>query len=165
MKDFVFSNEKLVYERPPHTAKFKVTKSKKLSKIKDFYLSNVHTRPEHVYEETLAFNEVLDEIVKSEGLTDKNNYNFAIMGDFNFGCDSVSVKEREFVRTALDRFSWYISDNNPTTISSSGCAYDRIIVSGNKFKSAIFPNSNQTYRYDLEFGLNAKEVSLEFLFR
>lgn len=159
VKDFVFSNEQLVFERPPHIARFKVINSKKLSKIREFYLANVHIRPEHVYDEALAYNNVLDDIVKVEGLTDTNNYNVAIMGDYNFGCDYISAKAKEAVRTALDRFSWYISDTNPTTISTSGCAYDRILVSGNKFKSAIFPNSNRTFRYDLEYGLNAAQVS------
>ena len=157
-KDFVFSNEQEIYERPPHTGKFRIS-SKKLSNIKEFYLSNIHTRPTDVLFEVLAYNYVLDEIVQNEGLTDRNNYNVAIMGDFNFGCTYISAKDRDLVRGALDRFSWYISDNNPTTISKSGCAYDRIIVSGNKFKSAIYPNSNRTHRYDLEYGLDSTQVS------
>lgn len=52
----------------------------------------------------------------------------------------------------------YISDKVETTVSADKCALDRIIIAGDAFKKAVIEKTNQTYYYNLEFGLSLNEV-------
>ena len=70
----------------------------------------------------------------------------------------VLIKKKDIVRKELSEFSWYINDNEATTVSAKPCAYDRILVTGGKFKKAIIKASNKTYRYDKEFKMDIDEV-------
>lgn len=88
-----------------------------------------------------------------------NEINIAILGDMNFDCSYCSNKNKDMVRQELgSEFKWYISDKVATTVSATPCAYDRIIVMGDKFNNAIIKSSNKTYRYDEEFQINIDEV-------
>jgi hypothetical protein len=79
-------------------------------------------------------------------------------GDFNLDCGYVSKSNRELIRTKLFDFKWLINDGTPTTVSSKSCAYDRIMVSDTNFFNFIVPNSNLTFYYQNEFGLDIEEV-------
>ena len=76
----------------------------------------------------------------------------------NFDCGFCSNKNKDMVRQELSEFSWYISDKVATTVSATPCAYDRILVTGDKFNNAIVKASNKTYRYDGEFQMSIDEV-------
>ena len=76
----------------------------------------------------------------------------------NFDCSYCSNKNKDMVRQELSEFSWYISDKVATTVSATPCAYDRILVTGDKFNNAIVIASNKTYRYDGEFQMSIDEV-------
>jgi len=114
---------------------------------------NIHARPKYVVEEVTALKKVIDDHKLRFKIND-----IAVLGDFNFDCDYCSFKKKELVRAEFPDFRWFIRDNYKTTIASTDCAYDRILVTGNKFINAVVPNSNQTYRYDFEYNLSATQV-------
>ena len=140
----------MIYDRPPYIAEFKILDSS-LS-IKDFTLMNVHLRPTDVFTESIALRKVVDRyqagVIK----------NIAILGDFNIDCSYISAADRQSVAITLYDFTWFIRDKYATTISTSSCAYDRILINTPLFKNAVVKNSNMTYRYDLEFGMDMTEV-------
>lgn len=149
----------LIYDRPPYIVKFQVS-NYSLS-LDTFSLVNVHLRPTAVLNESLELRNVVD---KYKNLTKETN--IAILGDLNFDCSYCSNKNKDIVRSELYDFSWYISDKVATTISTTSCAYDRILVTGDKFNSAIVQFSNKTYRYDAEFQIPPEEVNkIQFLER
>ena len=86
--DYVYDDVLNVYERPPHVAKFLITSSK--VSIREFFVLNVHLRPENVLLESLELRNVVDEI-----LLEDSDHNIAILGDFNFDCDYISGTEFE----------------------------------------------------------------------
>ena len=84
------------------------------------------------------------------------------MGDLNFDCSYCSNKNKDLVRAELSDFTFYISDKVGTTVSATPCAYDRILVTGDKFNNAVVQASNKTYRYDVEFQMSIEEVNRIF---
>ncbi|CAF0807827.1 unnamed protein product [Brachionus calyciflorus] len=151
VKQMVHDDIEMVYDRPPFIAEFKVLDTS-LS-IKEFTLMNLHLRPTAVFIESLGLRKVVDRYRAG------SVKNIAILGDFNIDCSYISTSDRQSVALTLNDFTWYIRDRYATTISTSNCAYDRILVNTAVFKNAIVTNSNMTYRYDLEFGMNMTEVS------
>ena len=148
---FLYSDPDLIYDRPPHIVKFHTT-NYSLS-LNEFSLVNVHLRPTAVVNESLALKNVVDEYKR---LT--NESNIAILGDMNFDCSYCSNKNKDLVRSELSDFKFYISDKVATTVSVTSCAYDRILVTGEKFNNAIVKFSNKTFRYDVEYGMTIEEV-------
>lgn len=115
---------------------------------------SVHLRPAEVLSESLELRNVVDKYKLST-----NEKNIAIVGDFNLDCTYASQVKRDAVRAMLSDFTFYISDKVPTTIAqTSSCAYDRILISGDKFNNAVLKSSNKTYRYDYEWNMPLEEV-------
>jgi hypothetical protein len=154
---YVAENPNLTYDRPPYVAKFKIQDP--LLSLKEFVLMGVHLRPTNVFNESKELRDVTNRHL----LLYDVNENIAILGDYNFGCSYISAANRDIVRGILNDFTWYISDSTGTTISTSNCPYDRIIINTNKFKNAIIPFSNNTYRYDLVYDLTRNEVRHDFI--
>lgn len=148
----MYDNPLLTYDRPPYVAKFRVQDP--LLSIKEFVLMNLHIRPTNVFEETKE----LRDVVNRHLLMYDSNENIAIIGDYNFDCSYINAANRDIVRAILSDFTWYIMDRVATTISVSSCAYDRIIINTKKFKDAVIPFSNNTFRYDAMYGLTMDEV-------
>ena len=81
----------------------------------DLTIFNIHTKPDDVKNEL----DYLDDLP-----TDKNTI---IIGDLNADCSYYNnTKEAEF-----DSWNWVIKDDEDTTVSSTKCAYDRIILTPN----------------------------------
>ncbi|CAF0994047.1 unnamed protein product [Brachionus calyciflorus] len=157
VKHFVYDDVENVYGRPPFIAEFRILDSQ-LS-IKEFTLMNLHIRPSYVFSETSAFRTVVD---RYQNGVEKN---IAIMGDLNFDCSFISGIKRNQVRSIISDFTWYINDDAATTKSTSGCAYDRILINSQKFNNAVVKGSNITYYYYLDLGLTttqAAEISDHF---
>ncbi len=103
------------WERPPIEAVFTINNY-------NITIYNIHTKPENVKEELSN----LENIVKDEG-------NAMIIGDLNADC---SYYKNE--NTIFKNWNWIIKDKEDTTVSSTDCAYDRIIL--NKDASDEFVN-------------------------
>lgn len=116
---------------------------------------NIHLKPSNVLNESLALRPVINEIYKT-------NKNILIMGDMNFDCKYMSGVKKQTVRNELSEFTFYINDDVSTTTSTSLCALDRILISGDLMKNSVVPNSNQTYLYYKEFDMTLEEVIIFF---
>lgn len=93
------------WERPPIKAIFDY-------KGYNFTAYNIHTKPSDVPTELSNLEDIVD-----------NKGNVAIMGDLNADCSYYNSSEKHF-----SSWSWLVKDSDDTTISSTDCAYDRIIV-------------------------------------
>ena len=87
-----------------------------------------------------------------------NNQNIGILGDFNFDCRYISQVSKNKVYDELTGFVWYIRDKYATTISTTSCALDRIIITGNAFNKAVVLNSNKTFNYYTALNIEVEEV-------
>ena len=87
-----------------------------------FTVYNIHTKP------TDAENEIayLDDIVQDQG-------NVIITGDLNADCD---YYEKPMIPD-FGGWEWLIEDNEDTTVGSTDCAYDRIILNDNAYDEYI----------------------------
>jgi len=96
-----------VFERPPVQARFQIG-------AETLDIVNIHTDPDLVPQEL----EALDQLIQEEG-------NSMIIGDLNADCSYYKpAKEPDF-----DTWTWVIQDTEDTTVASTDCAYDRIILS------------------------------------
>lgn len=103
------------WERPPIEATFTINNY-------NITVYNIHTKPDNVKEELKN----LEGIVKDEG-------NVIILGDLNADCTYYSnEKETEF-----DNWIWVIKDEEDTTVSSTDCAYDRIILNQDAYQEYV----------------------------
>ena len=112
---------------------------------------NIHLKPSNVLNESLALRGVVNEIFET-------NKNILIMGDMNFDCKYMSGVKKQKVRDEFPEFTFYINDDVSTTTSTSLCALDRILISGDLMKNSVVSNSNQTYLYYKEFNMTLEEV-------
>lgn len=77
------------------------------------------------------------------------------MGDFNAGCSYVSSTQWSSIRLRTSpAFQWLIPDSADTTVTSTHCAYDRIVVAGALLQSAVVPNSVGPFDFQAAFGLS-----------
>jgi hypothetical protein len=104
------------WERPPIKATFNVSGYL-------FTAYNIHTKPSDVPNEMEYLEDVIE---KEEG-------NVILLGDLNADCDYYNpVKEDDF-----DTWNWIIKDEEDTTVGTTDCAYDRIIINDNMFPEYI----------------------------
>jgi len=94
------------WERPPIKATFLVD---------DYTLIiyNIHTKPGDVQKELGH----LQKVVSDSG-------NVVVLGDLNADCFYYNAKKQ----TEFDSWKWIIKDSDDTTVATSSCAYDRIIL-------------------------------------
>ncbi len=97
------------FQRPPVLAVFNITRY-------NLKIYNIHTDPDKVASELGR----LESMVDSSGDT-------MILGDLNADCSYYNpLKSTDF-----DSWFWAIKDNEDTTVASTDCAYDRIILNNN----------------------------------
>ena len=138
---YTYADSNDVFEREPFVSGFS-------SGIFDFYLINIHTKPED------AFNEInkLDLVVKDAESKFTDEKDFIVLGDFNADC--TYFKEKADL-SALEgaEYYWVVDDSADTTTKSTVCTYDRIVFK----KDATFSDyasSWGVFRFDTLYGLN-----------
>ncbi|KAJ4923017.1 hypothetical protein JOQ06_015367 [Pogonophryne albipinna] len=144
------------FNRPPYVVKF----SSRQTAVTDFVLIPIHTSPSTAVEELKA----LDDVVKEAKRKWQNN-NIMVLGDFNAGSNYVPTRTRSTIPLFdTNVFHWLIPDNVDTTVSKSGQAYDRIVVTNDMYKG-MNPRSAGIFDFEKEFHLTldeAKAVSDHF---
>jgi len=114
-------DEKNRWERPPIRVDFDVEGYK-------FSAYNIHTKPD----------DVANEIKNLEGVVSTQG-NIIVLGDLN-------ADGKYYINTGKDfsSWNWLIKDEQDTTVASTDCAYDRLIVNQNMqekvVSSGIFTN-------------------------
>lgn len=140
----VFSREPfVVWFQSPHTA------------VKDFVIVPLHTTPETSVKE---IDELADVYVDVQRRWKAENFIF--MGDFNAGCSYVPNKAWKNIRLRTDpKFIWLIGDKEDTTVKkSTNCAYDRIVLRGQKITSSVVPKSNSIFDFQKAYGLTEEQA-------
>ncbi|KAL5960475.1 Deoxyribonuclease gamma [Taenia solium] len=136
------------FERPPDCFILKIRENN----LKLGVLA-VHIDPDDVKREMDALHEVANECERSVG-----NENLIILGDMNADCKYLPERDRKQLRLRTDhRYKWLIGDGVDTTVAKSDCAYDRVIVRGNKLVERI--QSSRPFNFQKALKLPLKEVS------
>lgn len=116
-----------LFSREPFYVQFKVNDTDF-----DFVLITVHTDPDYAASEIDGLIPVLDEAYNKFPSEDI----FITLGDFNADCSYFTATQMQnSVFYNSSDYNWLITDDMDTNVSSSSCAYDRIVISesGNKF--------------------------------
>ncbi|XP_016157319.1 PREDICTED: deoxyribonuclease-1-like 2 [Ficedula albicollis] len=122
--------------------------------VKEFVLVPLHSAPHDAVAEIDALYDVYLAIINKWG-TD----NMMFLGDFNADCSYVQPSDWSSIRLRTsDVFKWLIPDSADTTVGKSDCAYDRIVVCGNKLKRSIVSNSAGIYNFQRAFQLDQEEA-------
>jgi len=99
------------WERPPLEVTFDIDEY-------EVVVYNIHIKPSDARQEI----NYLDDIVKT-------SENIIVLGDLNADCSYYNnPSESDF-----DNWDWLIKDSEDTTVSSTDCAYDRIILNQNSY--------------------------------
>ncbi|KAJ8036639.1 Deoxyribonuclease-1 [Holothuria leucospilota] len=136
------------FERPPFNVLFRDK-----GDGKEFVASGIHAKPDDAVEEIDRMSDVYSYIESTLGTS-----NVVMMGDFNADCRYVGPGDWSSISIWTDsRFKWLINNYADTTVSSTNCAYDRIVTAG----SLTF-YSGKVFKFDDELSLqtyNPKDVS------
>ncbi|XP_001368612.2 deoxyribonuclease gamma isoform X1 [Monodelphis domestica] len=123
--------------------------------VTDFVIIPLHTTPEtSVREIDELFDVYMD--VKRQWKPE----NFIFMGDFNAGCSYVPKKSWKEIRLRMDpKFVWLIGDNEDTTVKgTTKCAYDRIVLQGQKINSSVVPDSASIFDFQKAYRMTEEEA-------
>uniref|UniRef100_A0A672YXH5 Deoxyribonuclease n=1 Tax=Sphaeramia orbicularis TaxID=375764 RepID=A0A672YXH5_9TELE len=139
------------FAREPFIVRFKAPKTA----IKEFVLIPQHTAPANATKELDALYDVL-QVMKRKWRTE----NVMLLGDFNADCSYLAKKNRGKVRLITDQnLYWLISDDIDTTVrSSTSCAYDRIVVHGEKFYQQVVPSSAKPFDFQAAYQLTEEQA-------
>ncbi|KAM9094794.1 deoxyribonuclease-1 [Sarcophilus harrisii] len=134
------------FSREPAIVKF----SSPTTEVKEFVIVPLHAAPNDAVVEIDALYDVYLDIRQKW-----NTENIMFMGDFNAGCTYVTPSHWPSIRLCTSpAFQWLISDTTDTTVTSTDCAYDRIVVSGTELQSAIVPGSATTFDFQTAYELS-----------
>lgn len=139
------------FSREPFVVRFRAAKTE----IKEFVLIPQHTTPTNTTKELDALYDVLQDVRRMW-----KTENIMLLGDFNADCGYLAKKNRRKVRLLTDpNLKWLIPENTDTTVrASTSCAYDRIVVNGNRFSEAVVPSSAKPFNFQQEYSLTEAEA-------
>lgn len=100
------------WERPPVEVTFR---------IENYTLRtyNIHTKPDDVQEELNYLEDIVD-----------NSGNVVVLGDLNADCSYYT----EITESEFDSWNWIVKNTEDTTVSSTDCAYDRILLNEDSYE-------------------------------
>ncbi len=132
-----------IFHREPFIARFMTVDGQFT-----FVLINIHTDPDEASDEIYA----LCSVVAGAQSTYQDESDFIILGDLNADCSYFNENDQS-CPLRDNSYHWIISDDMDTTVSSTACTYDRIIVTDSAMQAAA-PFSG-VYRFDQVHGLDA----------
>ncbi|XP_015253349.1 PREDICTED: deoxyribonuclease-1-like 2 [Cyprinodon variegatus] len=128
--------------------------------VSSFVLIPQHTSPSSAVEEIDALYDVVDDVCKRWETKD-----IVLLGDFNAGCSYVTRRDWAKIRLYRDKsFQWLIPDTVDTTVSNSGCPYDRIVAKEDIMRGVVM-GSAKVYDFEAHLHLSkeqAKKISDHF---
>lgn len=133
------------FSREPAVVKF----SSPHTRVKEFAIAPLHAAPSDAVPEIDALYDVYLDIRRRWDMED-----IMFMGDFNAGCSYVGTSQWSSIRLRTDpAFLWLIPDSADTTVTTTHCAYDRIVVAG-ELQDAIVPGSARPFDFEVAYGLS-----------
>lgn len=140
------------FSREPAIVRF----SSPFTKVRDFAIVPLHAAPTEAVAEIDALYDVYLDVRKKWGLED-----IMLMGDFNAGCSYVTPSQWSSIRLRTNpTFQWLISDTADTTVTSTHCAYDRVVVAGSLLQSAVVLDSAAPFDFQAAYELTDQLVSV-----
>ncbi|TEA31878.1 hypothetical protein DBR06_SOUSAS8310118 [Sousa chinensis] len=134
------------FSREPAVVKF----SSPFTQIKEFAIVPLHAAPSDAVAEIDSLYDVYLDVWQKWDLED-----IMLMGDFNAGCSYVTPSQWSSIRLRRSPpFHWLIPDTADTTVTSTHCAYDRIVVAGPLLQDAVVPNSAAPFDFQAAYGLS-----------
>merc|ERR1712002_80007 len=154
LSDFTYSDRGDRFEREPYVVLFQTIGS--ATSVSQFSVIGLHAKPDD------AVNEIdLMTNVYNKAVSQFSTQNSILMGDFNADCDYVKSSEWSDISLRTDNsFEWLISDYADTTVKSTNCAYDRIVLAGSTMKANS--GAGYVFNYQTYYGLSqdlAEDVS------
>lgn len=145
------ANNADVFAREPFVVWF----SSPSTSVKDFVVIPLHSMPDSSVFEIDALYDVYTEMKQRW----RAKY-FIIMGDLNADCDYVRRKQWKNIRLRNDtNFAWLIGDEEDTTVKeSTHCAYDRIVLRGEKLLKAVVPDSVNVFNFKEAYGMTEPQA-------
>lgn len=120
------------------------------TEVQEFAIVPLHAAPTEAVSEIDALYDVYLDVWQKWGLED-----IMFMGDFNAGCSYVTSSQWSSIRLRTSPiFQWLIPDSADTTVTSTHCAYDRIVVAGALLQAAVVPNSAVPFDFQAEYRLS-----------
>ncbi|XP_046522597.1 deoxyribonuclease-1 [Equus quagga] len=134
------------FSREPAIVKF----SSPFTKVKEFAIVPLHAAPSDALAEIDSLYDVYLDAQQKWDMED-----IMLMGDFNAGCSYVTSSQWPSIRLRRNpAFWWLIPDTADTTVKSTHCAYDRIVVAGTLLQEAVVPDSAVPFDFQAAYGLN-----------
>ncbi|XP_051023531.1 deoxyribonuclease-1 [Acomys russatus] len=122
------------------------------TEVREFAIVPLHAAPGDAVTEIDALYDVYLDVRQKWGLED-----IMLMGDFNAGCSYVTSSQWSSIRLRTSpEFQWLIPDSADTTVTSTHCAYDRIVVAGALLQSAVVPSSAAPFDFQEAYGLTSQ---------
>ncbi|XP_071479349.1 deoxyribonuclease-1-like [Diadema antillarum] len=148
---FTYSDSGDLFEREPYVVLFGSTTG-----VGDFSVIGLHSKPDDAVNELDQMTNVYNSAVSRFG-----NANSILMGDFNADCNYVTSSEWSQISIWTDTsFDWLIPNSADTTVKSTHCAYDRIVLAGSSMKRRA--RSAGVFNFHSAYGLSyelAEDVS------
>ncbi|XP_075851143.1 deoxyribonuclease-1 [Microcebus murinus] len=139
------------FSREPAIVKF----SSPFTEVREFAIVPLHAAPTDAVAEIDALYDVYLDVRQKWDMED-----IMLMGDFNAGCSYVTPSQWPSIRLRTNSaFQWLIPDSADTTVTSTHCAYDRIVVSGSLLQGAVVPGSAAPFDFQTTYGLS-EELAL-----
>jgi deoxyribonuclease-1 len=132
------------FQREPFIARFGETDGDV-----DFAVIVIHTSPSDAVEEVGLLHDVVLDVEATWGEQD-----VVVLGDFNASCNYVD--EDDFLSIPLRTdpgYTWWIPDDVDTTVTTTTCAYDRIVTAG-EISTLVVPDSAGVFFYDQAYVLD-----------
>ena len=115
------------FQREPYISTFELLNESGNSSGFDFTLITVHTKPASALAEIDALHTVVESYLENH----TGESDLVILGDLNADCSYASAQELWNSPLRSPQYKWLVNDLADTTVSSTDCAYDRIITLGN----------------------------------
>ena len=112
------------FQREPYRAQFELLNASGNSSGFAFTLFTIHTKPASA----LAEIDALHEVIQSYQENDSTETDVILLGDLNADCSYASAQELWQSPLRQPQYNWLVNDIADTTVSSTDCAYDRIIT-------------------------------------
>eukprot|EP00057_Strongylocentrotus_purpuratus_P002771 XP_003725206.1 PREDICTED: deoxyribonuclease-1 [Strongylocentrotus purpuratus] len=154
LDSFSYDDQTDGFEREPFVVLFEnLDKGAAVSK---FSIIGLHSKPTDAVNEVDLLVDVYAASKERFGVEDS-----ILMGDFNADCSYLTRTEFETVRLWTDTsFQWLIPSSADTTVKSTDCAYDRIVLAGQN----LIANSKDAgiFNYHERYGITtdlAEDIS------
>ena len=141
--EFTFDDVNDDFHREPFFARFTAGKF-------SFYVGSLHTDPDDATHEIRSIGASIDAVPRKD--------NILLVGDLNADCTYFDEKEKD-----TSGLTWLVPDDADTTVKSTICTYDRILV--NDGAKSHFTGAWGVYNFKDEQGLSqlqAERVSDHF---